>query len=132
MLSKPSKTMSKKTKSPAPTFMFVFRNPADMPDPTPEQMQQSFQKWMAWINAMRARGQYLAGEPLEDAPAAVLRGPRGGQATDGPFAEAKEVVAGYMLIAAKNFAAASRIAQACPGYAVGGSVEIRQIMPMPM
>ncbi|MSU47830.1 MAG: hypothetical protein EXS37_01840 [Opitutus sp.] len=124
--------MSKKTKSAAPTFMFLFRNASDLPDPAPEQMQAHFQKWMTWIGSMKAKGQYLAGEPLEDSPGRVLRGLRGSKATDGPFAEAKEVVGGFMLIAAKNFAEASRIAKGCPVYAVGGSVEIRQIMPMPM
>src|ERR1043165_5793699 len=67
------------------TYMFVFRSPAEMPDASPAEMQQSFQKWMAWIHAMKARGQYLAGEPLEDTQARVLRGPRGGKVTDGPF-----------------------------------------------
>lgn len=124
--------MSKKTKSPAPTYMFLFRNPADMPDPAPEQMQAHFQKWMTWIGVMRAKGQYLSGEPLEDAPGRVLRGPRGAKASDGPFAEAKEVVGGFMLIKAKTLAEAAKIATGCPGYEVGGNVEIRQIMPMPM
>jgi hypothetical protein len=128
---KPIQIMSKKTAN-APTFMFVFRNPVDQPDRSPQEMQQNFQKWMTWIEAMKAKGQYLAGEPLEDDPAKVLRGPRGAKATDGPFAEAKEVVAGYMLIAAKNFADAVKIARDCPGYAVGGTVEVRQIMPIPM
>lgn len=119
--------MSQKT---SPTYLFVFRSPADLPDPTPEQMQQSFQKWMGWIQGMKTRGQYIAGEPLEDV-GKVLRGPRGKHVTDGPFAEAKEVVGGYMLIAAKSFAAAVKISKGCPGFAVGGSVEVRQIMPMP-
>lgn len=120
--------MSKKTK--APTFMFLFRDAADMPDPTPEQMQAHFQKWMDWISVMRAKGQYLAGEPLEVKPGRVLRGPRGAKVSDGPFVEAKEVVGGFMLIKAKTFAEAAKIAKACPGFEVGGSVEIRQIMPM--
>jgi hypothetical protein len=115
-----------------PTFMFVFRSPVDQPDGSPQEMQQSFEKWMIWIRSMKAKGQYLAGEPLEETPAKVLRGPRGGKATDGPFAEAKEVVAGYMLIAAKDFAEAVEIARDCPGYARNGSVEIRPIMPIPM
>jgi hypothetical protein len=118
--------------SNAPTFMFLFRNLADKPDPSPEQMQQNFEKWMTWIKSMKAKGQYLAGEPLEDNPAKVLRGPRGGKVTDGPFAEAKEVVAGYMLIAAKDFAQAVEIAKDCPGYAMDTTVEVRQIMPIPV
>lgn len=116
----------------APTYMFVFRYPADMPDQSPEEMQRSFQKWMAWIQAMRAQGQYIAGEPLEDVPGKVLRGPRGAKGIDGPFAEAKEVVAGYMLIRARDFAHAVEIARDCPIYETAkGSVEVRQIKPMP-
>ena len=119
-------------KSPAPTYMFVFRHAEDMPDPTPEQMQKIFGQWMAWMATMKKKGKYLAGDPLEDSPAKVLRGPRGAKVSDGPFAEAKEVVGGYLLIKAKNFAAAVKIAHGCPGLNNGGTVEIRQIMPMPM
>jgi hypothetical protein len=122
--------MSKKSK--APTYMFVFRNSPQLPDRTPAEMEANFERWMTWIAAMKKKGQYIAGEPLEDTPAKVLRGPRGAKMTDGPFAEAKEVVAGYMLIAAKNFKDAMQIAKGCPGYNVGVSVEIRQIMPIPV
>lgn len=118
-------------KSAAPTYMFLFRSAADLPDPSPEEMQRSFEKWMTWIKSMKAKGQYIAGEPLEDTPARVLRGPRGAKGSDGPFAEAKEVVGGYMLIAAKSFDEAARIAEDCPIYARGGNVEIRQVMPIP-
>ncbi|MEY2881081.1 MAG: hypothetical protein RLZZ15_3461 [Verrucomicrobiota bacterium] len=124
--------MSQKTASPAPTYMFLFRQPADAPAGTPEQMQAHFQKWMEWIGSMRAKGQYLAGEPLEEQPGRVLRGPRGAKASDGPFAEAKEVVGGFMIIKAQSLAEASAIAKDCPGLEVGGSVEIRQVMPVPM
>jgi hypothetical protein len=117
-------------KNNPPSYMFVFRSPAGQPDPSPAEMQQYFQKWMTWIHAMKAKGQYLGGEPLEDTPAKVLRGPRGSKVSDGPFAEAKEVVGGFMLIAAKDFTEATEIARDCPGLAVGGTVEIRQVMPV--
>ncbi len=117
-------------KSTSPTFMFIFRSPTETPDVSPEQMQAHFQKWMTWIGAMRKKGQYLAGEPLEDQPGRVLRGPKGSKTSDGPFAEAKEVVGGYMLIKAKTLAEAAKIAKDCPGYEVGGSVEVREVMPM--
>jgi hypothetical protein len=35
--------------------------------------------------------------------------------TDGPFAEAKEVVGGYMVVAAENSDRAIEIARECPG-----------------
>jgi len=119
------------TKPTAPTYMLVFRGRGDMCDLSPEEMQQTFQHWMTWIAKLKAQGQYLAGDPLEESPAQVVRGPRGAKVTDGPYAEAKEVVGGYMLIQAKNFADAVRIAQDCPGLAREGCVEVRQLMPMP-
>ena len=121
--------MSKK-KSATPTYMFLFRSSADTPTGTPEEMQAYFQKWMDWIGVMRKKGQYLSGEPLEDQPGRVLRGPRGAKTSDGPFAEAKEVVGGFMLIKAKTLAEAAKIAKDCPGLAAGGSVEVREVMPM--
>ncbi len=117
-----------KKKPTLPTYMFVFRDPLELPDRSPEEMQKHFEKWLAWVEQMKSRGQYLAGEPLEPAPAKVMRGARGRTVSDGPFVEAKEIVGGFMLIRAKNLAAAQRIARACPGYEIGGSVEIRQVM----
>jgi len=122
--------MSKK--SPAPTYMFLFRSSAAMPDPSPEEMQAVFGQWMTWIETMKKKGQYLAGDPLEDSPGKVLRGPRGGKVTDGPFAEAKEIVGGYMLIKAASFAEAVKIAKGAPSYNYGGCVEVRQLMPFHM
>ncbi len=118
-------------KSTPPHYMFIFRGKGEMSKMSPEEMQQSFQQWMTWIAKMRAKGQYIAGDPLEDVPAKVVRGPRGAKVTDGPFAEAKEVVGGYMLIKAKSFAEAVRISKECPGLLRGGCVEVRQVMPIP-
>jgi len=48
--------------------------------------------------------------------------------TDGPFAEAKEVVGGYMVLAAKDYDDALQITRECPGVVrPGSSVEIREI-----
>ncbi len=118
-------------KQSAPTYMFVFRGNTDMRAMSPEEMEQSFRKWMGWIQGMKAKGQYLAGDPLERNPGKVLRGPRGRDVLDGPFAEAKEVMGGYMLIAAPSFEDAVAISRDCPGLENGGSVEVRQIMPLP-
>jgi hypothetical protein len=117
--------------NPPATYMFVFRYPENEPDPTPEEMQKSFEKWRVWIGQMRASGQYIAGDPLEDNPAKVLRGPRGAKLSDGPFAEAKEVVAGYVMIKAPSFEAAVEMAKGCPAFDLPGrSVEVRQLKPM--
>jgi hypothetical protein len=48
---------------------------------------------------------------------------------DGPFAESKEVIAGYFVIEAADVDEAVRISARCPNAAFG-SVEIREIVPM--
>jgi hypothetical protein len=46
--------------------------------------------------------------------------------TDGPFAESKEQLAGYVLIEAPDLEAASRVAATLPPGRIG-SVEVRQV-----
>jgi len=48
---------------------------------------------------------------------------------DGPFAESKEVIAGYFIIEAPDLDAAVAVAARCPN-AEFGSVEVREIVPM--
>ena len=49
-------------------------------------------------------------------------------ATDGPYAEAKEVIGGYMIVSAESLEAAIEVARQCPGVVMpGSSVEVREI-----
>jgi hypothetical protein len=52
--------------------------------------------------------------------------------TDGPFAEAKDVIGGYTLITANDLAQAAEIAKGCPILDVGGAVEVRPVMQINM
>jgi hypothetical protein len=49
---------------------------------------------------------------------------------DGPYAEAKDVVGGYIVVEAKDLTHAAELAKDCPILEVGGSVEIRPIQPL--
>jgi hypothetical protein len=51
-----------------------------------------------------------------------------GLMTDGPYAEAKDLIGGYTVIAAKDFDEATEIARGCPFLGVGGTVEIRSVL----
>jgi hypothetical protein len=76
-------------------------------------------------------GALKGGAPLHPVAEAKRVRSRGGQQRilDGPFAEAKEVIAGYFIIEAPGVEAATAIASRCPN-AEFGSVEVRQIVPM--
>jgi hypothetical protein len=112
-----------------PQFLLVFRSPNEGPDPTPEEMQQIFGKWMAWMKGMKAKGQYVAGARLEES-GKVLH-PGKSSVTDGPYVEAKETVGGYIILSADNLAQAAEIAKGCPGLDAQTIVEIRPIENLP-
>jgi hypothetical protein len=74
------------------TFLYIFRRGADPAQMSPEQMQQNMDAWFAWINDLRSKGHFEAGEPLHS-EGKVLSGTKGQTVTDGPYAEGKEEVA---------------------------------------
>ena len=111
-------------------YLLLFRNSQEGPDPTPQEMEQIFGRWMAWMKGMGAKGVFAGANRLQDT-GKVLRGPGGESLTDGPFAEAKEVVGGYVLISADNYAQAVELAKGCPGLDMGTVVEIREVEPLP-
>ena len=49
---------------------------------------------------------------------------------DGPFAEGKEVLGGFLICKAGTYDEAVAIANGCPVLGVGGIVEIREIASM--
>jgi hypothetical protein len=111
-------------------FLYVFRGGADPAKMSPEQMQKNMDAWWAWINNLRSKGHFQAGHPLQDG-GKVLSGKRGQTVTDGPFAEGKEEVGGYMLVSAPDLAAATELAKACPILDHDtGTVEVRVIQQM--
>ena len=83
---------------------------------------------------LRARGIFLAGDPLLPAGTATTVRMRNGKpvATDGPFAETKEQLGGYTIVEAASLDEARAIALDHPLLRVGGhSIEIRAIRELP-
>ncbi len=106
-------------------FTFLYRGGASFA--TPEERQKQMEKWMAWFRDIGAKGQVKdPGHPLERAGKIVRGKPIA--VSDGPFAEAKDVIGGYTLIQANDLAEAAEIAKGCPILDVGGAVEVRPVM----
>ena len=110
-------------------FVYLYRNGERMPG-SPEQMQQQMQKWMAWMKDLADKGHIKdPGHPLERTGKLVTGRPK--NVTDGPFAEAKDVVGGYTLVEAEDLARAVELTTGCPILDVaGGYVEVRPVMKM--
>jgi hypothetical protein len=114
-------------------FVFLFRSSeADYQENmgTPERAQRSMQAWMAWIRDLEAKGHLKnPGQPLERTGKVVHAK---GEVTDGPFAEAKDLVLGFIVVEAADLAHAAKLARECPMVVGGGgSVEIRPVMKSP-
>jgi hypothetical protein len=52
--------------------------------------------------------------------------------TDGPFAETKEQLGGYITVECKDLDEAIEIAARIPSIRIGGSVEVRPVAPTPV
>ncbi|MGH9410128.1 MAG: YciI family protein [Vicinamibacterales bacterium] len=113
-------------------FLFLYRtNESSQREAmgTPERAQQSMQRWLDWMRDLETRGHLKdGGHPLE-ATGKVVRGPKKA-ITDGPFAEAKDLVAGFTIIRARDAAEAAELAKGCPILAGDGAVEVRPLMTM--
>lgn len=97
---------------------------------TPERAQKSLEAWLAWIAQLESAGHLQSpGLPLERSGKSV-RG-KDLEVTDGPFAEAKDMVLGFIVIRARDLDDAVRIAKGCPIVLGGGAVEVRPVMPGP-
>jgi len=77
---------------------------------------------------LTASGQYLAGHPLQPPSTTASVRIRDGKrlVTDGPFAETREQLGGYMLVDAKDLDEAIGIAARVPGARMG-TVEVRTV-----
>jgi len=52
--------------------------------------------------------------------------------TDGPYADAKEVLGGYYVLEESDLAAALEFAQRIPAVRLGGAVEVRPLVEIPV
>jgi hypothetical protein len=85
-------------------------------------------KHLDFNDGLRKSGHLIVGEALEPARAAACVRVRHGSSsvTDGPFAETKELVAGFYLIEARDLGEAIEVAARIPSAPLG-TVEVRRV-----
>ncbi len=111
------------------SFLYIFRGGVDMNQMSPEEMQRNMDAWFAWMDDLKKKGYFQAGDPLQDG-GKVLRGKSGQAVTDGPYAEGKEEVGGYLLVTARDLDHAAELAKGCPIFQNSGTVEVRAVQDM--
>lgn len=113
-------------------MLLLYDDPNERGHISPEEMQKSIEKYVAWGNKLRQKGLLVASHKLTDDGGRVIRS-RGGrpQVTDGPFSESKEVLGGYFTIEAANYEQAIERCRDCPHLERGGTIEVRQVDQIP-
>jgi hypothetical protein len=102
-------------------FLFLYRESTDnrgCTQPSPEEMQALQAAWYTWMQKFSS-AILPGGDGLKDTGRVL----KAGLVTDGPYAEAKEIIVSFGVIQADNYDAALAIARACPP---GHTIEIRE------
>lgn len=93
--------------------------------PSPEQLQGYMKMYHEWVSGITAQHKFVGGKGLSTEGKVI----KDDTLTDGPYAEIKESIAGYIMIRAKDFDDAVSIAKACPILrGKGNSVEVRKVV----
>lgn len=109
-------------------LLLLHEKPADAAQVSPAEMKEIVARYQAWSADLAQRGLLAGGEKLTDEGGRHLRLKDGRPlATDGPYAEAHDVVGGYFVIKAETDAMAEELAQGCPHLAGTQWIEIRRI-----
>ena len=86
-------------------FMVILQQtPGSGREMSPEEMQRKVEAYQAWVGQFRSSGRHVSGEKLGEEGGKLLS-LQGGRlnVVDGPYVEAKEVVAGYFVFRAANY-----------------------------
>lgn len=108
-------------------YLLLFRGGPQYLPSTDQPQEPISPDWRAWMETLVKKGHFAEGQRLVGNTGAVLKG-RKTQLTDGPYAEGKEVVAGYLVIKARDLEEAISLVKDCPIFAHDdASTEIREV-----
>lgn len=112
---------------PTQKYLFLHRSqpgastPTPEQKPSPEQMQAMLARWNAWKDKFKDNIVDW-GDKLK--PGGKVVSASG--VSDGPFIEAKEIIGGFMIVAAESLEQAVVIAQEMPA-GPGARIEVREL-----
>jgi len=107
--------------------LLLLEYPPNARQPSPAKMQEIMARFGTWMSGLYGKN-LVAGTHGLELTGKILRGPIGETVVmDGPYAEGKEVVGGYVLLNPTTFAEAMKVAHTCPGLDYQMIVEVRPV-----
>jgi hypothetical protein len=107
-------------------YMLLYRSDDWYNRLSREELRKLVDQNKAWIERLTAQGKAKPGRALERT-GAIVSGRNDRFVTDGPFAESKEAIGGYLVLNVETLDEAVAIAQTSPGLVYGGSIEVRPV-----
>ncbi len=111
-------------------FMFLYRGGDPNWAKAPKEVREAaMARWGSWMAQLSEKGQLVTGGSPLRYDGQVLT--KDGVITDVSAIEMKELVSGYSIVKAKDYAEATELAKSCPIFGVDGArVEIRAVEAM--
>lgn len=106
--------------------MLLFRSDKWYEELSYAEIQKVVSENNAWIEGLTEQGKVKPGHALQR-QGATVSGKNGQVVSDGPFAESKEVIGGFLLLNVETLEEAVAIAKSSPSLAYGTSIEVRPV-----
>ena len=113
------------------SYMLLIMERADRRTGRPhEQATREYEQMIAFAKELDRRGVFKGAESLRSVATGARVEKRAGKASifDGPFAESKEIVGGFILVDCATKEEALALAQECPA-SEWSTVEVREVGP---
>jgi len=108
--------------------MLIYETPSDFDARSDQRQEALIAPWRIYYKNLVDAGVYVSGAPLQPDSTGTTVRVRGGQqqVQDGPYADTKEQLGGFIILELPSLDAALEWAARCPS-AASGAVEIRPI-----
>jgi hypothetical protein len=107
-------------------YLLLFRSDDWYEELSHDEIRQVISQNNAWIEKLTTQGKAKPGHALQR-NGATVSGKNGCIVLDGPFAESKEAIGGYLLLNVQTVEEAIAIAKSSPNLAYGTSIEVRPV-----
>ena len=110
-------------------YILLFRGGFErVVDQSPAEFTANMEQWKVWPSGLGKAGKVVAAQPLIPTGKHVVGKER--TVVDGPFAEGKEILGGYLICKAESYDEAVTISNGCPVLDIGGIVGVREVARM--
>jgi len=108
-------------------FMLLFRYEPGNEEPTQEQLQEMHTQWGEFIGGIAMQGKLVSTHQLGFEGKKIFANQN---TEDGFYIAEGQAIGGNMVLKAESIESATELAKKCPVLFMGGTVEVRDIIPM--